>query len=139
MLRFCVLMPMPPLSVKFDQVDAGHVDLEFQVNKLSLNTVQIDNNTYIQPDISGEPRMMQKGQPALPLMARVIEISSEGHISRGQNPSHLAYSFGSIYNQQEKAITFSEPYLIRNRRFFVPDDIDNNCIRAFKPLVVRNP
>ena len=141
-LRFDV--NAPPLSVQFDQVATGQINLEFTINELSLNPVQIANKTYMQPEISGEPRLLQKGNPDLPVLARALEIPSEGevsfqyqvleyediqncfvapskgHISRAQNTSDIPYSFGTIYNSTEawpkNAITVSEPYLIRSCR-----------------------
>ena len=133
-----------PVSVAFDQVDAGQVDLAFDINEIILNEIEINNKTYIKPGIPGESRLQQEGHPDLPIISRSVQIPSEGevsfgyqvveykdipnafvvpskgHISRSQRPSDIPYSFGSIYHQQEawpeEAVTTSAPYFIRNCR-----------------------
>ena len=133
-----------PSAVKAVQVDAAQVELEFELNELTMTPVQIGAETYKQLQLDEGGRLQQKGEPNLPVMTRAVQVPNEGVIrmrwqvldyedvpnvqiapskgpvSRAVHYADVPYEFAATYagaaGWPEQAVTMSEPYIIRDCR-----------------------
>ena len=134
----------PPASVKAVQVDAAQVDLEFELNELTMTPVQIGAETYVRVQLDEGGRLQEKGEPDLPVITRAVQVPNEGVIrmrwqvldyedvpnvliapskgpvSRAIHYADVPYEFAATYagsaGWPEQAVTMSEPYIIRDCR-----------------------
>ncbi|MCK5076615.1 MAG: hypothetical protein KAR38_09575, partial [Calditrichia bacterium] len=132
-----------PFQVKVLQSSSNETVIEYSFGSFSRKEIQIDGKTYYNLSLSNESRLMEKGNPALPKIARSIiipndknvEISvmeseyveynftvapSKGKILRNIDPATVPYEFSDIYQQDQfypENISYTgSPYIMRDFR-----------------------
>ncbi|MGB3478033.1 MAG: C25 family cysteine peptidase, partial [bacterium] len=126
------------------QDHGSSITLEFQLNDYTIEPTQINGNTYSKVLIQGQPPLLEKGMPELPIFVssiiipndahmdyRIIDIeyetikidpvvSSKGNLYRNINPADIPYTFAKFYQTNiwwpEKTIELDRPFILRDYR-----------------------
>jgi hypothetical protein len=133
-----------PLDARVLQDHGSSIMLEFQLNDYTIEPIQINGNAYSKVLIQGQPTLLEKGMPELPVFVssiiipndahmdyRIIDIEyetikidpvapSKGNLYRNINPADIPYTFEKFYETNtwwpEKAIELDRPFILRDYR-----------------------
>ncbi len=132
------------ISVNVLSTTPNSTTLEFTLNNYDSNPVQINGAEYVDYNIPGSIRLMEKGFPQLPthrvsiiipdlvgMNFRILDqnfetittkpvMPSKGHITRNIDPASVPYSFNKSYNKDEWYpsinLSLDKPYIVRDLR-----------------------
>jgi len=132
------------LDARILQDHGSSITLEFQLNDYTIEPTQINGNAYSKVLIQGQPPLLEKGMPELPIFVssiiipndahmdyRIIDIEyetikidpvvpSKGNLYRNINPADIPYTFAKFYQTNtwwpEKTIELDRPFILRDYR-----------------------
>jgi hypothetical protein len=131
-------------EVQVLQSDPDRTVLEVRLGDLEMLPIVADGKNCVLPALEGEPSLMDRGAPELPVVrqaliigdlanatVRVLDadyesiktdpiVPSKGHLLRSQDPKDVPFEFGPVYKSSglypaEQAI-LHEPFILRDFR-----------------------
>jgi hypothetical protein len=132
------------VAVSVVVADGARTVIEYEFGSFTRNPVDIDGDTYYEITVGTEGRMLERGLPGLPVVARSIIIPddaamdvrvlgtsyvdfedvpvapSKGVITRNIDPATVSYDFDPFYQTDRwfpgKVVHTREPYIMRDVR-----------------------
>ncbi len=132
------------VAVSIVVADGARTVIEYEFGSFSKSPVDIDGDMYYEITVGAEGKMLERGFPGLPVVARSIIIPdnaamdvrvlgtsyidfedvpvapSKGVITRNIDPSTVSYDFDSFYQTDrwfpEEVVHAREPYIMRDVR-----------------------
>ena len=137
----------PPLEVTVLESSPDRTVIAYDIGSFSREDVAIGGDTYAAVALGRESRLLEKGAPALPNVARSIIIPddarmsvsvlqshyvdipgirvapSKGNLTRDVNPALVPYEFGQVYETDAwypaDLVEMRDPYIMRDHRGMV--------------------